>query len=50
MSRFEVTERGIEKVIKEDDSNGYVTKTVETIIPKEIFIQAYHEYIEKEKK
>lgn len=40
--RYEVTDFGIEKVIKENDDGTYVSKIV---LPKEIIIEAFHKYI-----
>ena len=40
---FEVTDKGIERVIAVGDYGGY---TVELVIPKEVFIEAYKKWIE----
>ena len=44
-TQYEVTDLGIEKVIKMDPDGTYISKVV---IPKDIFIAAYEKYIIKE--
>lgn len=45
VGELEVSDRGIEQVVKVDE-NGYYSKV---IIPKEIFIEAYKRFIEPHK-
>ena len=47
VGQFEVTERGIERVIALHDFGGY---SIELVIPKNIFVEAYLKYIEPYRK
>ena len=44
VGQFEVTERGIEKIISEEGYGG--AYTTQLCIPKETFIEAYQRYID----
>ena len=44
-SGFEVTERGIEQIVRSYGNGSYFTRVV---IPKEVFIEAYEKFIKEQ--